>query len=126
MPTCRTTCTRRRTARPAAAPRSSAPTGPSGDIAGEASGRKAVTLNNTGNYVEFTTRASTNTLVTRFSIPDAPGGGGIDSTLNVYVDGVFLKAIDLTSKYAWLYGNETAPGNSRAPGRPVTSTTRRT
>ncbi|MGQ4726628.1 discoidin domain-containing protein [Streptomyces sp. Ju416(a)] len=89
-----------------------------GDVAGEASGRKAVTLNNTGNYVEFTTRASTNTLVTRFSIPDAPGGGGIDSTLNVYVDGVFLKAIDLTSKYAWLYGNETAPGNSPGSGAP--------
>ncbi|MFD8958559.1 CARDB domain-containing protein, partial [Streptomyces anulatus] len=89
-----------------------------GDVAGEASGRKAVTLDQTGNYVEFTTRAATNTLVTRFSIPDAPGGGGIDSTLNVYVDGVFLKAIDLTSKYAWLYGNETAPGNSPGSGAP--------
>ncbi|MEV7052696.1 discoidin domain-containing protein [Streptomyces anulatus] len=89
-----------------------------GDIAGEASGRKAVTLDQTGNYVEFTTRAATNTLVTRFSIPDAPGGDGIDSTLNVYVDGVLLKAIDLTSKYAWLYGNETAPGNSPGSGAP--------
>ncbi|MEV6476476.1 discoidin domain-containing protein [Streptomyces sp. NPDC051657] len=89
-----------------------------GDIAGEASGRKAVTLDQTGNYVEFTTRAATNTLVTRFSIPDAPGGDGIDSTLNVYVDGVFLKAIDLTSKYAWLYGNEAAPGNSPGSGAP--------
>ncbi|MFE4646253.1 CARDB domain-containing protein, partial [Streptomyces sp. NPDC056730] len=89
-----------------------------GDIAGEASGRKAVTLNNTGNYVEFTTRASTNTLVTRFSIPDSAGGGGIDSTLNVYVDGTFLKAIDLTSKYAWLYGAEAGPGNSPGSGAP--------
>lgn len=89
-----------------------------GDVAGEASGRKAVTLDQTGNYVEFTTRAATNTLVTRFSIPDAPGGDGIDSTLNVYVDGALLKAIDLTSKYAWLYGNETAPGNSPGSGAP--------
>ncbi|MEV0036175.1 discoidin domain-containing protein [Streptomyces sp. NPDC050804] len=89
-----------------------------GDVAGEASGRKAVTLNNTGNYVEFTTRASTNTLVTRFSIPDAAGGGGINSSLNIYVDGTFLKAIDLTSKYAWLYGNETGPGNSPGAGGP--------
>ncbi|MET7616723.1 discoidin domain-containing protein [Streptomyces sp. NPDC005408] len=89
-----------------------------GDVAGEASGRKAVTLDNTGNYVEFTTRASTNTLVTRFSIPDAPGGGGIDSTLNVYVDGTFRKAIDLTSKYAWLYGAEASPGNSPGAGAP--------
>src|SRR5204863_3590681 len=46
-----------------------------GDLAGEASGRKAVTLNATGSSVEFTTRAATNTLVTRFSMPDAAGGG---------------------------------------------------
>ncbi|MEU1433880.1 discoidin domain-containing protein [Streptomyces sp. NPDC005786] len=89
-----------------------------GDIAGEASGRKAVTLNSTGNYVEFTTRASANTLVTRYSIPDSAGGGGIDSKLNIYVDGTFLKAIDLTSKYAWLYGAETGPGNSPGAGSP--------
>lgn len=89
-----------------------------GDVAGEASGRKAVTLNDTGNYVEFTTRADTNTLVTRYSIPDAAGGGGIDSKLNIYVDGTFLKAIDLTSKYAWLYGAETGPGNSPGAGSP--------
>ncbi|WP_330464457.1 discoidin domain-containing protein [Micromonospora zamorensis] len=89
-----------------------------GDLAGEASGRRAVTLNSTGSYVEFTTRASTNTLVTRFSIPDAPGGGGINSTLNVYVNGTFHKAIDLTSRYAWLYGNETSPGNSPSAGGP--------
>ncbi|MFE5813137.1 discoidin domain-containing protein [Streptomyces sp. NPDC056479] len=84
-----------------------------GDVAGEASGRKAVTLGGTGQYVEWTTRAATNTLVTRFSIPD-----GTNTTLNVYVDGQFLKPIDLTSKYAWLYGNETAPGNSPGSGAP--------
>jgi hypothetical protein len=83
-----------------------------GDLAGEASGRKAVTLNSTGSYVEFTTKASTNTLVTRFSIPDASGGGGINATINVYVNGTFHKALPLTSKYAWLYGPEAGPGNS--------------
>ncbi|MEV7195259.1 discoidin domain-containing protein [Streptomyces sp. NPDC093510] len=87
-----------------------------GDLAGEASGRKAVTLNSTGESVEFTAKQDTNTLVTRFSIPDAPGGGGTQATLNVYVDGTFRKAIDLTSKYAWLYGEESAPGNSPGAG----------
>ncbi|HWD81197.1 MAG TPA: discoidin domain-containing protein, partial [Kribbella sp.] len=58
-----------------------------GDLAGEASGRRAVTLNSNGAYVEFTTRAATNTLVTRFSIPDSAGGGGQSSTLSVYVNG---------------------------------------
>jgi hypothetical protein len=47
-----------------------------GDLAGEASGRRAVTLNNTGAYVQWTTKANTNTLVARFSIPDSAGGGG--------------------------------------------------
>ncbi|MFG2039648.1 discoidin domain-containing protein [Dactylosporangium sp. NPDC048998] len=82
-----------------------------GDIAGEASGRKAVTLNSTGSYVQWTTRASTNTLVVRFSIPD-----GTTSSLNIYVDGTFAKAIPLTSKFAWLYGNEASPTNSPGSG----------
>lgn len=89
-----------------------------GDLAGEASGRRAVTLNTTGAYVEFTTKAPANTLVTRFSIPDAPGGGGIDATLNVYVNGTFHKAINLTSRYAWLYGDEAGPSNSPSAGPP--------
>jgi hypothetical protein len=87
-----------------------------GDLAGEASGRRAVTLNSTGSFVQFTTRASTNTLVTRFSIPDSAGGGGINSTLNVYVNGTFNRTIDLTSKFAWLYGAEAGPGNSPGAG----------
>ncbi|HEY0451940.1 discoidin domain-containing protein [Actinophytocola sp.] len=89
-----------------------------GDLAGEASGRRAVTLNSNGSYVEWTTKAPTNTLVTRFSIPDSAGGGGINSTLNVYVDGAFHKAINLTSKFAWLYGAEAGPGNSPGSGGP--------
>jgi hypothetical protein len=78
-----------------------------GDLAGEASGRKAVTLNQTGAYVQWTTRAATNTLVARFSIPD-----GTTSSINVYVNGTLNKTLPLTSKYAWLYGDETNPQNS--------------
>ncbi|MFE9747759.1 discoidin domain-containing protein [Saccharothrix saharensis] len=89
-----------------------------GDLAGEASGRRAVTLNSTGASVEFTTGGPTNTLVTRFSIPDSAGGGGINATLNVYVNGSFHKAIDLTSRHIWLYGNEASPGNSPGAGGP--------
>ncbi|MEV6892983.1 discoidin domain-containing protein [Kribbella sp. NPDC051137] len=87
-----------------------------GDLAGEASGRRAVTLNSNGAYVEFTTRAATNTLVTRFSIPDSAGGGGQSSTLSVYVNGTFAKTLPLTSKYAWLYGAEASPNNSPGSG----------
>ncbi|GAB3816797.1 hypothetical protein GCM10027605_66440 [Micromonospora zhanjiangensis] len=104
-------------------------TGPNrtiGDLAGEASGRRAVTLDTTGGYVEWTTRSAANALVTRFSIPDAPGGGGIDSTVNLYVNGVLHKPISLTSKHSWLYGAEAAPSDSPSAGAPGTSTTRRT
>lgn len=87
-----------------------------GDLAGEASGRRAVTLNSTGAYVEFTTRAATNTLVTRFSIPDSAGGGGQSSALSVYVNGTFAKSLPLTSKYSWLYGAEASPNNSPGSG----------
>jgi hypothetical protein len=89
-----------------------------GDLGGEASGRKAVTLGGNGSYVEWTTRASTNTLVTRFSIPDNSGGTGNASTLNIYVNGTFLKTIDLTSKYSWVYGAEAGPSNSPGAGGP--------
>jgi hypothetical protein len=85
-----------------------------GDPAGEASGRNAVHLAANGASVSFTTRNSTNTLVTRFNIPD-----GTDSTtLDVYVDGTLLKTITLSSKYSWLYGAEASPSNSPGSGAP--------
>jgi hypothetical protein len=87
-----------------------------GDLAGEASGRRAVTLGSNGSYVEFTTRASTNTLVTRFSMPDSSGGDGQTSSISVYVNGAFAKTLPLTSKYAWLYGAEASPNNSPGSG----------
>jgi hypothetical protein len=85
-----------------------------GDLAGEASGRKAVTLNQTGASVSWTLRASTNTVVARFSIPD-----GTTSSINVYVDGQLNKTLPLTSKFAWLYGDETGPQNSGSGPRHI-------
>jgi hypothetical protein len=89
-----------------------------GDLAGEASGRRAVRLPGNGAYVQWATKAPANTLVVRFSIPDAAGGGGQSSSLNIYVDGAFHKAISLTSRYMWLYGSESGPGNSPGAGAP--------
>ena len=89
-----------------------------GDLAGEASGRRAATLGSTGAYVEWTTKNPTNTLVTRFSIPDSAGGTGLDGSVDVFVNGTFLKRLDLTSRFAWLYGNETNPGNQPGAGGP--------
>jgi hypothetical protein len=71
-------------------------------LAAEASGRKAVSLN-PGQYVEFTLPSAANAITVRYSIPDAPTGGGITSPLNVTVNGHDRTTMTLTSQYAWLY-----------------------
>src|SRR6266700_528509 len=45
-----------------------------GQLADEASGRKAVTLTGTGEYVTFTTPVATNSIDFRYSIPDTSDG----------------------------------------------------
>jgi len=89
-----------------------------GDLAGEASGRRAATLSATGSYVEWTTKNPTNTLVTRFSIPDSAAGTGQAGSIDVFVNGTYLKRLDLTSRFAWLYGDETNPNNQPGAGGP--------
>ncbi len=73
-------------------------------MASEASGRQAVALKNTGDYVEFKLAEAANSIVLRYSIPDSSDGAGADETLTLYVDGV-KKKLNLTSKYAWEYGS---------------------
>ncbi|NUT42541.1 MAG: mycodextranase [Thermoactinospora sp.] len=68
----------------------------------EASGRRAVRLT-PGQHVEFTLPAAANAITVRYSIPDAPGGGGITAPLDVAVNGKRRATMTLTSQYAWLY-----------------------
>ncbi|NGN63648.1 APHP domain-containing protein [Streptomyces sp. A7024] len=83
----------------------------------ESSGRSSVRLNQTGEYVEFTSKASANSIVVRNSIPDAPGGGGQDATISLYADGKFVRKLDLSSKHSWLYGTTDDPeGLTNRPG----------
>ncbi|MEU4190350.1 glycosyl hydrolase family 28-related protein [Kribbella sp. NPDC026611] len=69
----------------------------------EASGRTAVRLLPT-QYVEFTLTQPANALTLRYSIPDAPDGGGITAPLDLSVNGKHQRTMTLTSQYAWLYG----------------------
>ncbi|MCU1598846.1 MAG: mycodextranase [Glaciihabitans sp.] len=71
-------------------------------LSAEASGRSAVSLA-PGQYVEFTLPSAANAITVRYSIPDAPTGGGITSPLKVAVNGGAAKTMTLTSQYAWLY-----------------------
>ncbi|MFE4175769.1 glycosyl hydrolase family 28-related protein [Streptomyces sp. NPDC056909] len=68
----------------------------------EASGRKAVKLT-PGQHVEFTLPSAANAITVRYSIPDAPDGGGITAPLDVTVNGGKRSTMTLTSQYAWLY-----------------------
>jgi hypothetical protein len=76
-----------------------------GTLAGEASGRKAVTLSGQGQYVEFTLTAPANSIDFRFSLPDSGNGTGTSGTISLYVGGSHNRDIALTSKYAWYYGS---------------------
>jgi hypothetical protein len=68
----------------------------------EASGRSAVSLA-ASQYVQFTLPKAANAITVRYSIPDAPTGGGITSPLAVSVNGGATRTMTLTSQYAWLY-----------------------
>ena len=84
----------------------------------ESSGQKCVKLAATGQYAEFTAKESANSFVLRYSLPDSPDGGGIDSTLSLYQNGKLIQAVPITSRYSWLYGhypfsNDPRAGNPR-------------
>ncbi|MFL6074784.1 MAG: discoidin domain-containing protein [Mycobacteriales bacterium] len=73
-------------------------------LAGEATGRQAVTLSGSGRYVEFTLTKPANAVDIRYSIPDSANGQGQTAPLAVYVNGAHNQDLTLTSKYSWFYG----------------------
>ncbi|MGO1052763.1 CARDB domain-containing protein [Crossiella sp. CA198] len=79
------------------------------NFATESSGRQSVRLNSTGQFVEFTSAKAANSIVVRNSIPDAPGGGGIEATISLYVNDSFVRKLTLSSRHSWLYGNSDGP-----------------
>jgi hypothetical protein len=78
-----------------------------GQLADEASGRKAVTLagNGSGQYVTFTTPVSTNSIDFRYSIPDSSAGSVYTDPLSLYINGVKQPDFTLTNAYSWYYGS---------------------
>lgn len=75
------------------------------EAASEASGRKAVQLSGTGEYIKITLKEPANALVLRYSIPDSTDGSGKTETLNLYADGQKIQSAELTSVYSWVYGS---------------------
>jgi parallel beta-helix repeat protein len=75
-----------------------------GQLADEASYRKAVTLKGTGQYVTFTTPVATNSINFRYSIPDTSDGSVYTAPLSLYVNGTKQPDVTLTNAYSWFYG----------------------
>ncbi|KRF34608.1 S-layer homology domain-containing protein [Paenibacillus sp. Soil787] len=75
------------------------------ELANEASGKQAVKMDQVGQFVQFQAAHKANSLVLRYSIPDNADGTGMNAKIGLYVNGTKVKDLDLTSKYAWEYGN---------------------
>ena len=76
-----------------------------GQLADEASYRKAVTLKGTGQYVTITTPVATNSINFRYSIPDSSDGSVYTAPLSLYVNGTKQTDFTLTNAYSWYYGS---------------------
>src|SRR5579875_965616 len=78
-----------------------------GQLADEASGRKAVTLQGSGSgqYVTFTSPIATNSIDFRYSIPDSSDGSVYTAPLSLYINGTKQTDVTLTNAYSWYYGS---------------------
>lgn len=94
-------------------------------VQSEASERTCANLSAANSYVSWTTTNSGNGMVIRYSIPDAPGGGGINGSLALYVNNQFVQNISVTSKWAWQYFAK-VPGDPNIPtNSPISNYTAR-
>ena len=75
-----------------------------GDLASEASQRKAVRLDATGQFVTIKSKSASNAIVVRYAIPDRGGDAASWTTVSVYVGGTFRQKLALTSRWSWTYG----------------------
>ena len=87
-------------------------------LAAESTGRQAVQLTATGQYVQITLTKPANSIVVRYSIPDNSDGSTATAPLALYANGSHLQDLALTTEYSWLYGggytDTHSPGNGPA------------
>ncbi len=84
-------------------------------IAAESTGRSAVQLKSTGQYVQFTLTKPADSVVVRYSIPDTSDGSVTTAPLSLYAGSTKVQDLTLTNKFSWLYGggyyDTNAPGD---------------
>jgi hypothetical protein len=74
-------------------------------VQAESTGRQAVQLTATGQYVQFTLTRPANAVVVRYSIPANADGSTATAPLSLYANGNHLQDLALTTRYSWLYGD---------------------
>ncbi len=75
------------------------------NVQSEASHKMAASLVNKGDYLEWKYKEAAEGMVIRFSLPDAPQGGGTKGNVALYVDGDKVCDIELDSYHAWQWKN---------------------
>ncbi len=86
------------------------------DVASEASNQKYVALPTTGSSVSFTVSKPGAGVDLRFTMPDAPSGGGVTGSLNLYVNGSLARTINLSSYWSWQYFANGSGDPTNTPG----------
>ena len=101
-----------------------APTTPYSSPELEASGHAFVALTAAGQYVQWTNNTGQNitAINLRSCIPDAPAGGGISNTINLYVNGTFRQGFSVNSLQNYCY--EGTNYNGQADKNPADGDTR--
>ncbi|EFM12340.1 coagulation factor 5/8 type domain protein [Paenibacillus curdlanolyticus YK9] len=98
-----------------------APTFNQAQIASEASGQSYIALPSNGSSAQWTVRQGQGGagVTMRFTMPDSTDGMGLNGSLDVYVNGVKVKTVSLTSYYSWQYFSGDMPGDAPSAGRPL-------
>ncbi|SFD77441.1 Por secretion system C-terminal sorting domain-containing protein [Chitinophaga sp. CF118] len=79
------------------------------DIASEASDQKYVSLTANGASIEWTATQAAQGVNLRFTLPDDNTGAGLTGSLGLYVNGVKVKTIPLSSYWAYQYFPQADP-----------------
>ncbi|HLI47531.1 MAG TPA: glycosyl hydrolase family 28-related protein [Chthonomonas sp.] len=75
-----------------------------GTYAAESSGRRAVLLAKSSQYVQIRLVKPANAIDIRYAIPNSASGTGMSASISLYINGHKDREVLLTSKYAWVYG----------------------
>jgi len=85
-------------------------------IQAESTGRRAVQLTATGQYLQVTLTHPANSIVVRYSIPDNSDGSAASAPIALYANGNKVQDLNLSTKYSWLYGGGYYDTNTPSSG----------